>query len=256
MSQSLYTAAVGMRAQQQRIDTMANNVANVNTNGFKKSRVDFKDAMYQAMQNPTLPAGDETMNLQLGQGLLIDSETKVFSDGALLETGRALDLALSGEGFFALENPEGGAPLYTRDGVFQSQEQADGSFALTTAGGYYVLNTEGQRVEAPVSFEQMSVNENGQITAGGLYVAQLGRFSFVNAQGLEAVGSKTWEATAQAGEPQAAETQIRQGYMEGSNVDLSEEMTRLIRAQRAFSLLSRAITTADQMKATENDLRR
>ena len=255
MSQSLYTAAVGMRAQQQRIDTLANNVANVNTAGFKKSRTDFKDAVYQAMQNPGLPDGGATEALHLGQGILIDSDKKIMSDGALEETGRSLDLALSGEGFYALENPEG-PTLYTRDGVFVSQPQPDGSYALTTVNGYYVLNQEGERIQNVLPFDDLSVSSQGQITVGGLFAGQLGRFTFASLEGLASAGSKTYLETDGSGEPEASQATVYQGYVESSNVDLAEEMTRLMRAQRAYALLGRAISTADQMKATENDIRR
>ena len=255
MSQSLYTAAVGMRAQQQRIDTLANNVANVNTNGFKKSRVDFKDAVYQALRNPATQAGGAAVAGQLGQGVLIDSEKKIMNDGALEETGRMLDLALSGEGFYALENPDGPI-LYSRDGVFISQPQADGSHALTTVNGYYVLDQAGERIQSNFPLDGISVNSQGQMTVGGLFAGQLGRFTFTSPEALEAAGGKTFLATDGSGEPQESQTAVYQGFVENSNVDLAEEMTRLMRAQRAYALLGRAITTADQMKATENDIRR
>lgn len=254
MSQSLYTAAVGMKAQQQRIDTLANNIANVNTSGYKKSRVDFKDAIYQTMENPAMPADAAQQNLQLGQGLRIDAEKKIFADGQLLETGRSLDLAMSGSGFYALETPDG-LPLYSRNGVFQSQE-SEGGYALVTTGGQYVLDQNGARITFHRPFDEMRVSEQGQIHIDDQFVGQLGLYEFVNPEGLEGAGNLNYRMTDASGAAQPSDTRIRQGYLEGSNVDLTEEMTRLIRAQRAYSLLGRAISTADQMKATENDIRR
>ena len=255
MSNTLHTAATGLSAQQQRIDTLANNIANVNTGGFKRSRVDFRDAVYSAMQNPALDADDAAGRLPLGHGVVVSATRMILDDGPLMQTERMLDLALVGEGFFAVENPDG-PMLFSRDGTFRSEQQPDGRFALLTLNGNYVLDADMNRITSADPLDGMSVDPSGRISVGNNVVADIGRFTFTNPQGLEKAGNRTYRATENSGEPETAGTGIRQGFVEGSNVDLAEEMTQLLRAQRAYSLLSRAVTVADEMRATENEIRR
>lgn len=254
MSQSLFTAAAGLQAQQQNIDTIANNIANINTNGYRRSRVDFNDAIYTAMQNSALPADGQTGNLQLGSGVIAETTRQIFTAGALQQTERPMDVALGGEGFFAVENP-GGPTLYTRDGTFQSSS-LNGRNYLVTSNGNFVLDKDGQRISSTDAFDNMSVDAGGRISVGGKAIAELGVYKFANPDGLEAAGGRTFLATAAAGSAQTADTDIRQGFIEGSNVDLAEEMSRLINSQRAYAFLSRAITTADEMRSIANDIRR
>lgn len=247
MTQGLQTAVAGLRAIQQKIEVLANNVANLNTNGYNKSRVEFSDLPYA---EPFESGG----SVQIGQGIKASSVQKIFGHGPLIETGRSLDLALAGEGFFAVEQ-EDGQRFYTRDGSFQSQER-EGWFYLTTSTGKIVLDQNGDPLTSPEPFEETVVSEDGTLQLSGLTLGTLGRFQFVNPEGLEAIGQKTYRQTAASGEAIDANTKLRQGYIEASNVDLSVEMTNLIRAQRVYSLLGRAINTADQMRQTAQEIRR
>ena len=254
MSQILNTSAVGLQALQKNIDTLANNIANVNTTGFKKDRVVFADALYQATQNPALNAEDSPVSLQLGYGTLARDVEMVPGDGPLQATGRSLDLALEGDGFFQVEN-EDGSRTFTRKGDFSSQ-LIDNRYYLVTSQGQFVLDQNGNRISATTDLEQASIDRTGQIMIGQASVGSVGRFSFTNP--AELVGDSTlgYQATNASGSAKGSDAQLHQGSLEGSNVNLGEEMTRLMTSQRVYSLLSRAITTADQMRATENDIRR
>lgn len=254
MAQSLYTAAAGMKAQQQNIDTLANNIANINTSGFKKSRVDFGDAIYSAMQNTALPADGQTDNLQLGHGAVVAATRQIFTPGTLEQTGQSLDLALADEGFFAVENP-GGTAFYTRDGTFESSVE-NGRNYLVTTGGDYVLDKNNQRISSEKPLDQAKIDTAGQMAIDGQVIADLGIYTFTNPDGLAAAGSKLFLATDDSGAAVIAAPDVRQGFTEGSNSELSDEMTDLITAQRAYAFLSRAITTADQMRSVQNDIRR
>jgi flagellar basal-body rod protein FlgG len=253
MSRSLLIAASGLAAQQRKIDTLANNIANLNTTGFKRSRLDFADAVYTSLQNPALPADGQTGNLQFGHGVLAQATKINRSAGTLETTGRPLDLALVGEGYFTLET--GGLPAYTRDGTF-SQSIRDGRAWLVTPQGDPVLDRAGQRISSEQSLEQATIDSAGRLLVGGTVVAELGVVDFANPASLEAIGQNTFRATTVTGEPFAARAVVRQGCLEGSNVSLTDEMASLIESQRAYALMSRAISTADQMRATENEIRR
>ena len=189
-NQSLYTAAAGMKAQQQNIDTIANNIANINTSGFRRSRQDFSDAVYSAMLDPTIAADSQTANLQLGHGAIASATRQVFTIGALEQTGRDLDLALTGTGFFAAENP-GGSTLYTRDGTFESSYQ-DGRNYLVTTGGNFVLDNNGQRISSTAALDNIDVDSGGNVSINRQYLATLGIYSFANPDGLEAAGNKNF----------------------------------------------------------------
>ena len=253
MSQSLYTAASGMVAQQNKIDTLANNIANVNTHGFKRNRVDFQDTIYQTMRNPADPESGE--NLLRGTGVLTGATTQSMLQGPMMETGRNLDFTLTNNGFFAVQDANGNV-RYTRDGSFHTSE-LNGVNYLVTANGQFVLNQNQEPITSPVTFDQAEVGINGEITVDGQFLDAIGFFDFANPAGLEAAGSRTWQVGPASGAAEfAVDSEIRQGYLEGSNVDLAEELTQLIEAQRAYAFLSRAITTTDDMKATANDLRR
>ena len=253
MSRSLLTAASGLVAQQRKIDTLANNIANLSTTGFKRSRIDFADAVYTALQNPALPADGQIDNLQFGQGVLAQAAKTDRSAGSLEMTGRSLDLALIGDGYFTIE--AGGQPAYTRDGTF-SQSIRDGRSWLVTSQGDYVLDRAGQRISSEQSLEQATVDQAGRLLVDGTVVAELGLADFTNPASLEAIGQNAFRASAATGEPIVATATVRQGSLEGSNVSLADEMASLIESQRAYALMSRAISMADEMRATENEIRR
>jgi len=251
-------AASGLRGQQLRIDTIASNVANVNTAGYKNARLDFKDALYFAGIVPG-PARSMNENVQKGHGVLPGAITRDFKPGIIQSTGRELDFGIEGEGFFSLSRPDG-STVYTRSGNFNLSAEVDGTY-LVNSEGYYVLNEAGGRIMVPFDADSIQVDSSGlvQFMSNNNIVGQasLGVFTFRNIKGLEALGDGNYSPTDVAGERMVADRAIvRQGTLEGSNVNLAEEMTRLIRAQRAFQLSSRALTTADEMQGIANNMRR
>ncbi len=251
--QGAYTAAMGITSQQRSLDTIANNLANLNTNGFKASRVDFKDALYQSMQRVVQPQAG--IDMQKGHGTLVSGITRIFSPGQYLETGRELDCYLNGEGFFAVQSPAG-ERLYTRDGSFARDVQADGEY-LVTSKGYYVLDQNGQRIR--LQGTEVRIGTDGQIYNGGNNVsyARLGMFDFTNREGLQAVSDNLFAVSTASGQAQRAalDTKVEQRVLEGSNVNMAEEFSRMIRSSRAMQISSRALSTADQMDGTANQLR-
>jgi len=253
-SQSLYSAAAGLRAQQQNIDTLAANISNVSTSGYKKSRQDFSEAIYTAMLDPSRPPDAQTSSLQLGHGAIAGATRKIFIQGTLEQTGRDLDLALGKSGFFAVQAQDG-QTLYTRDGVFESSYENGRNYLITTNGSY-VLAADDQRISSEQPLDKIAVDAAGNIRSGNEAIATIGVWTFTNPDGLLAVGSKYFAVSEASGTAAAAPADIRQGFVESSNVNLADEMTELISAQRAFSLLSRAISTADEMRQIENNLRR
>lgn len=244
MIQALYSAAVAMTAQQSNIDTIANNVANLNTVGFKSTRADFADALYSQMPH-TIQSQN---NQHLGHGALVQSLHRDLTAGPMVSTGSPTNLMVDGEGYFTLSDGRGGR-LYTRDGAFGTTEQ-NGNMYLTSGDGLYVLDSAGQRIALPNGTDGLTVDSSGAITQNGTAIATLGLASFTNPAGLQSVGANRFTATAASGAPNAAAIRVLQGYQEGSNVDLADQMTRLIRAQKAYSILARAISTADSMEST------
>lgn len=253
MIQSGYTAAQGIKAQQQRVDAIASNIANINTTGYKSTKVDFKDALYVALQDPSEPGS--TDNLQRGSGVLISGMSRVFKQGAYLETGRETDLYLDGEGFFAVQSPDG-QTYYTRDGSFSKSIENDAAY-LVNAKGYYVLDSGGQKIV--LQGDAMEVSPDGRISQGGNAqpYATLQIAVFPNQKGLTQVMDNMYAVSEASGKPAQAngKTQVLQKALESSNVDLAGELTKLMRAQRAFSLASRALTAADEMDGAANSMR-
>ena len=250
--QSLYSAGSGLTAQQARLETISSNIANVNTAGFKATRADFKDALYRSMVDPT-SLTPEADNLQSGTGVVLNSTAVNMKQGTVNTTEQPLDFAIEGEGFFQVQG-QNGEMLYTRSGSFTVSNEGTGSY-LVTPEGYYVLDAAGGRIELPENVTDFSVNDKGAITAAGTNIGSLGLVRFTNPDGLSPVGLTCYRATATAGAvAPETESRIVQGSLERSNVDLSEEMTLLIRAQRAYSLASRAVTTTDDMLGLANNM--
>ncbi|MPM36301.1 Flagellar basal-body rod protein FlgG [bioreactor metagenome] len=250
--QAIYSAASGLKNQQTRLDTVAANIANSSTVGYKSARVDFKDALYTAMDNPAGSAMDT--NLLAGSGVLVGSISSDFADGALKDTGSELDFAISGSGFFTVENPDGEI-LYTRNGSFGTTDAQDGSY-LVTAQGYYVLDSAGNRISLPKDLAGLRVTSDGRLSTASGSVAALGIAEFTNPEGLLSVGNTCFQETAASGRSVSTgqNTSVVQGSLEASNVDMSQEMTLLIRSQRAYSLASKALQTADDMEGLANDI--
>lgn len=257
MIQSLYTGMHGMLSQQQNIDTIANNVANINTNGFKYSRVEFRDALYARMLSPT--DNSPEVNLQRGTGALVYQTVRDMAQGARLETGGPLDFFLEGQGFFEARDAAGNL-FYTRNGSFFLSAETDGNF-LVDGQGNFILDDAGARIEIPGLVADLSVSGDGTLlsrNADGSFttVARFGLYAFDNPAGLLDVGSGRYISSENSGAARpAADVTVHQGALEASNVDYAQEMVRLIRAQRAYQLASRCITTADQMAQVCNSIR-
>ncbi|AGC67119.1 flagellar basal-body rod protein FlgG [Thermoclostridium stercorarium subsp. stercorarium DSM 8532] len=266
MIRALYTASSGMKAMQFNVDTISNNLANVNTYAYKKERAEFEDLLYVTMERAyILENQGRPVNLQVGHGTVIRSVARDFTAGSLIQTENNLDFAIIGDGFFSVLHPSQNI-YYTRDGSFKLSVTDEGTM-LTTARGYPVLDEIGEPIYFDYPIDQIIINERGEISykdEDGLIVPtgqRIGIFKFNNPQGLEAVGGNLYaENTAsgfavpddEMGEPST----IRQGYLEASNVQVVEEMVNLITAQRAYELNSKAITTADEMMSIANNLKR
>lgn len=254
MIRALFTAATGMRAQETAIDVIANNLANVNTSSFKKSRTDFQDLMYQYLQEPGAPnsggTSESPSGVQVGLGVKTSSVQKIFVQGDLNNTGNQLDVAIEGDGFFQVQSPEGEI-FYTRAGNFQLDQNGQ----LVTSDGYLVDPT----ITIPPDALKVTVAADGTVsvripnTTEATNVGQLTAVRFQNNGGLRAIGRNLYQETTSSGAPTVGifATQgvgrLQQGFLEGSNVSTVEEVVNMIKAQRAYEASSKAITTADDM---------
>ena len=264
MLKSLYTTATGMKAQQTMVDMIANNIANVNTSGFKKSQASFEDLFYVTLQSPGLARGTGgdavPIGTQIGSGTRLNGTTKVFTTGTLEITERSLDVAIDGEGFFSVILPDGQIG-YTRDGNFHLN--ADGK--LVTGSGN-VLTPE---ITVPSDTLEISIDPEGRVsgrTAGApdtsTQFGQLNIHRFVNPSGMLAAGSNIMRTTEASGQPTTGIPGatglglLKQGFIERSNVQIVNELVNLIVAQRAYEVNSRAIQASDQMLSTATNLSR
>lgn len=259
MLRGLYSSATGMKAQELLIDVTANNLANVNTNGFKRSQLDFADQLYTTIQQ----AGSEVnagqpapVGLQVGSGVRPTGTTKLFSPGAHEITDNPMDVAIEGDGFFQIELP-GGELRYTRDGAFR--QNVDGQ--LVTMGG----NLLSPQVSIPANSTNISIGQDGTIsftdengTTGTAGPISLARFS--NPAGLSSEGGNLYSQTIASGDPIVGQPGIAGagtligGQLERSNVQVVKELISLITAQRAYEINSRAIRSADEMLSTTTDI--
>jgi len=258
MYEALSIAATGLRNQQNRIDTIAGNVANANTVAYKSARLDFKDALYTTGVVPGPPRSPDE-NQQKGHGLMVAGIGRDWRNGNFERTERMLDFAIEGEGFFALMAP-GGDTIYTRGGNFYLSTEATGTY-IVNSNGLYVLDQNGGRIRIPAGTTSIETDTSGTIrfvnNSVELGRATLGIFTFRNLTGLASAGEGNYTQTPAAGTRlPAGGAIIRQGILEQSNVNMAEEMTRLIRTQRAFQLASRALSTADDMEGIANNMRR
>ncbi|WP_324714574.1 flagellar basal-body rod protein FlgG [Helicobacter pylori] len=262
MLRSLYSATSGMLAQQTRIDTTSNNIANVNTTGFKKSRADFNDLFYQAMQYAGTNTSNTTLSpdgMEVGLGVRPSAITKMFSQGSPKETENNLDVAITGKGFFQVQLPDG-TTAYTRSGNFKLDEQGN----LVTSEGYLLI----PQITLPEDTTQVNIGVDGTVSVTqGLQttsnvIGQITLANFVNPAGLHSMGDNLFSITNASGEAIVGNPdsqglgKLRQGFLELSNVRLVEEMTDLITAQRAYEANSKSIQTADAMLQTVNSLKR
>ena len=257
MIKAMYTAAAGMNAQQTEVDVIANNLANVNTNGFKRSQTNFEDLLYVTMRQPGSPVsnGSTMIGLQVGSGARLVSTSKVFTAGTLLETSRPLDIAITGEGFFELAGLNG-ERFFTRDGHFN----LDANGAIVNAAGLKLQ----PEITIPPNAQDLSIAADGTISytiddtqqqAGQLTIVR-----FVNSAGLSSNGQNLFRLTGSSGDPvteipgQNGAGELRQGMIERSNVDVATELIELIIAQRAYEVNSKAISSSDEMLGTVNNM--
>lgn len=270
MMRALWTAASGMKSQQLFVDSIANNLANVNTIGFKKGSIEFKSLYYETLKQSSInEQGVGTpVSLQVGHGVRAVANTKDFGQGNLETTNNPLDFSLEGNGFFMMEDMNGNT-IYSKSGAFKVSLQEDAS-RLVTSDGYSVLNTDGEPIEFETNFmpELLTVNQLGElgyITPEGPVDLgiQVGLAQFRNPAGLDAIGGTYYKSTGASGVPLLEaddeglpKTSLLQGTLESSNVQVVEEMVKMIIAQRAYELNSKAIQTSDDMLGIANGLKR
>lgn len=260
MLRALYSAAAGMESQQLNLDVISNNLANVNTTGYKKSKIEFQELLYQTTRAPGSEQGAGNQlptGLQIGQGSRPVATSHIFTTGELSQTGERLDVAISGDGFFEVQMPDG-TRAYTRDGALKTA--SDGR--IVTSDG---LPLQGGFQAVPSGTTNISIATDGTVTyttAGGntSFRVQLVRFN--NPGGLESMGSNLYKETAASGAPELGNPaengfgSLQQGYLELSNVKVVEEMVNLIMAQRAYEVNSKAVQAADEMMQQSNNLKR
>ncbi len=275
MVRSLWTAASGMNAQQTNVDTIANNLANVNSAGYKAQGARFKSLLYQELKTKTVQTTGSPVNSDVGLGVRVSSINSFFTQGSLQDNDSSSAFALQGDGFFAYStdatNINAANMRYTRNGNFVWALTPQSTLELTTSEGNPVIGTNG----APIVVNDVTVKAT-DITAdqeGNLYyldangnrvdIGQIALFQFRNPEGLERTGDTSFSVTPASGNPlpEATTPGIRrsvvvQGYLEGSNVNVATEMVNLIVAQRAYEMNSTAITTTDEMMQTANGLKR
>ncbi|MFH2050679.1 MAG: flagellar basal-body rod protein FlgG [bacterium] len=262
MIKAMRTAASGMVAQQMNVDNIANNLANVNTTGFKKSSVEFQDVLYQNYRKAgtaTAIGSEAPTGLAIGYGTRASATTRQFTSGNLQATGNPLDLAINGDGFFQIQHPDG-TTAYTRDGSFH------------ISGDGRIVNSDGFFLDPDISVPQdasaISVGTDGTVevlVSGQSQPTQVGQIElarFVNPAGLEAIGRNLLIPTRASGDPitdvptQNGLGSVDQGYLEMSNVLVVDEMVNMIVAQRSYEMNSKAIQTADDMASVANNLKR
>ena len=261
MIRSLWTARTGLDAQQTHLDVISNNLANVSTTGFKRNRAEFQDLMYQnqrqvggqTSENTQLPTG-----LHLGLGVNVGSVTRDFTTGGLQKTDNNFDLAINGGGFFQIQLPDG-TTAYTRDGSFKPDAATN---QLVTSSGHAVLGP----VNVPRNTATMNVGANGNVQffdKGGdsIGIGKIDLAMFINPAGLQPIGDNLFRQSEASGEPQIGDLstggsfgEIKQAFLETSNVNVVTELVSMIQAQRAYEMNSKAIQTSDQMLAKLSQL--
>lgn len=261
MMRSLNTAGTGMVAQQYNLDVIANNLANVNTTSFKQQRAEFQDLMYQTFRASGVTTGNSTTNpnaLQVGLGSAFSANAINFGAGPLQATSNPLDVAIVGEGFFQVQKSDGIA--YTRDGSFKR----DANGLLVSSDGYPII----PEITIPTGSTAINIGNNGSVTAilpGTNEPTELGTIqiaTFSNPAGLTRIGQNLYQQGGASGEAtpanpgEAGAGELTSRFLEGSNVQVVEEMVRMIMAQRAYEINSKAIQTADDMLGQLNQLKR
>lgn len=269
MMRSLWTAASGMMTQQTNVDTISNNLANVNTTGYKKESAEFKSLLYQTIQEQSYDnkGNPKPSGIQVGLGVRNSAITSQYTQGNLLETGNDFDFALEGKGFFMVQTPDGVA--YTRNGSFQVVNGVDG-LTLATSSGNPVLDTSMQPIVLTniTNASDIHVDEFGELfypDANNQMVSldvKMGIAQFNNPSGLLKTSDSLLLETNASGAPRLevdnetlSKSKLVQGYLEGSNVQAVDEMVNLIVAQRAYEMNSKIITATDEMLQQANNIR-
>jgi len=260
MIRSLWIAKTGLDAQQTQLDVISNNLANVSTNGFKRSRAVFEDLLYQTVRQPGAQSSQQTQlpsGLQIGTGVRPVATERIFTQGNVNQTNNDKDLAIQGNGFFQILLPDG-TTAYTRDGSFQTDSQGQ----MVTSSGY----TLQPPITIPLNTTKLTVGRDGTVSimqAGSTATTQIGTIqvaTFINPAGLESRGENLYVETAASGTPNPntpgtnGAGALWQGYVETSNVNVVEELVNMIQTQRAYEINSKAITTSDQMLAKISQL--
>lgn len=284
MMRALYTAASGMIAQQTNVDVISNNLANVNSTGYKASTAEFKSLLYQTLQSRSTSANgdDKPIPAQVGTGARTAAITTHFSQGSLIDSTSTFAFGLEGDGLFGLMNPDGEI-VYTRNSDFTVGKTNDGGFMICSSDGYPVVDSDGN----PIQFSGEYDVSNLVITSDGSFYyrvieeqpdengnmhkterlddleTRMGVFQFTNPSGLDSIGSSLYKETEASGiameegtYTELKRTKVCQGRLEASNVQVADEMVNLIVAQRAYEMNSKAIQTADDMLGQANQLKR
>ena len=253
MIRSLWISKTGLDAQQTQMDVIANNLANVGTNGFKRSRAVFEDLLYQTLRQPGAQSSQQTQlpsGLQLGTGVRPVTTERIFTQGNLQQTGNSKDVAIQGQGFFQVLRPDG-STAYTRDGSFQTDFEGQ----LVTSSGYYVQPA----IAIPPNSQSITIGRDGTVsvtTPESTVPVQVGTLqlaTFINPAGLQSVGENLYIETASSGTPNVTNPGadgagvLNQGYVETSNVNVVEELVNMIQTQRAYEINSKSVQTSDQM---------
>ena len=253
MIRSLWIAKTGLDAQQTQLDVISNNLANVSTSGFKRSRAVFEDLLYQTVRQPGAASSQQTQlpsGLQIGTGTRAVTTERIHTQGNLQQTGNSLDMAINGQGFFQVQMPDG-TTAYTRDGSFQLDAQGQ----LVTASGF----TLQPAITIPANAQAVTIGRDGTISvtqAGQAAPTQVGSLqlaNFINPTGLQSKGENLYSETASSGTPTTNTPGsngvgiLSQGYIESSNVNVVEELVNMIQTQRAYEINSKAVQTSDQM---------
>ena len=242
MNQSFYTAAVGAQQQQNRMNVQGNNIANVNTYGYKNMQANFASLLYRNME------GIDNARLPHGVGSRVISTDTDYKTGGFAHTGNALDFAIQGEGFFALRDPQSGAVSYTRDGSFTRAPLQEADANGNPSTNWYLSDGVGRLVldgqNAPIRVTENTLS------------ADIGVFTFAHLNGMYHAGDNCYLPAAKNGAPILMQNaKLAQGYLEGSNVDLAQELTRVIESQRSFSYALKMVQTSDEVETTINGLR-
>ncbi len=261
MMRSLYTASTGMYAQQLNVDTIANNISNVNTTSYKKQRAEFQDLLYQQINRPISGTNtNDPVGVAVGLGVKPSAISTSFRQGSLQETDNSTDVAIIGQAFFKVEVPGYDEELYTRDGSFKIDSEGN----LCTSDGYIVVGTDSIDENAT----DIAIAKDGIVTyttSDGDEAEEAGQIElvkFMNLNGLEKLGGNLYAASASSGDPEDwdpdddSSVYLQSGYLELSNVQIVDEMVDLISAQRAYEMNSKVITASDEMLQTAANLRR